>query len=63
MEGGSTSATSLWEPVGLTRLSNALELMGRVELSARVSSVRTSFHLHLTDLVDGEGEQPCLQEL
>ena len=36
---------------------------GRVELSAWVSSVQTSFHLHLTDSADGEGERPHLQEL
>ena len=37
-----------------------LELTGRVELSVRLPSMQTSFHLHPTDSVDGEGEQPCL---
>ena len=60
MEGGSSSVTLLWEPIGLWRPSNTLELMGRVELSVWVSSMWTSFHLHLTDLADGEGEQPHL---
>ena len=39
MEGGNSSVTSLWEPIGLQRPSNTLELMGRVELSVQVSSV------------------------
>ena len=39
-----------------------LELTGRVELSVRLPSMWTSFHLHPTDSVDGEGEQPCLQD-
>ena len=60
MEGGSSSVTLLWESVGLQRPSNTLELTGRVELSVWVSSVQTSFHLHPTDLADGEGEQLCL---
>ena len=62
MEGGWRSLTSLWDPVGLWKPSNALELMGSVELSVQVSSVWTSFHLHLTDSADGEGEWLCLQE-
>ena len=37
-----------------------LELTGRVELSVRLPSMWTSFHLCLTDLVDGEGEWPHL---
>ena len=50
------------DPIGLQKLSKLLELMGRVELSARMSSVQTSFHLCPTDLADREGEQPHLQE-
>ena len=60
MEGGNSSVTSLWEPVGLGRLSNILELMGRVKLSVQESSMQTSFCLHLTDSADGEGEQSHL---
>ena len=56
MERGRSSVTSLWDPIELQRSSNALELMGRVELSVQVSSVWTSFHLHLTDSADREGE-------
>ena len=63
MEGGNSSVTLLWEPVGLQRQSNTLELTGRVELSVQESSMQTSFHLDLTDSADGEGECPCLQEL
>ena len=40
MEGGDSSVTSPWEPVGLQRLSNTLELTGKVELSVRESSVQ-----------------------
>ena len=57
MEGGRGSVPSLWDPVGLQRPSKALELTGRVELSVRLPSMWTSFHLCLTDLVDTEGEQ------
>ena len=60
MEGGWISVTSLWDPVGLRKLSNVLELMGSVELSVWVSSVQTPFCLCMTDLADGEGEQPHL---
>ena len=56
MEGGWSSVTLLWDPVGLWKLSNALELTGRVELSVWVPSVQTPFCLHPTDLVDSEGE-------
>ena len=62
MEGGRSLVTLLWDPVGLWTLSKALELMGRVELSVQVSSMWTSFHLHLTDWVDGEGKQLHLRE-
>ena len=60
MEGGWSSVTSLWDPIGLQNPSNPLELMQRVELSVQVSSVWASFHLHLTDSADGEGEWPFL---
>ena len=53
MEGGWSSVTLLWDPVGLWKPSNVLELTGSVELSVWVSSVWTSFHLHLTDSADG----------
>ena len=62
MEGGWSSVTLLWDPVGLQKLSNPLELMGSVELSVQVSSVWTSFCLHLTDSADG-GEWLRLREL
>ena len=52
----------LWDPVGLQKPSNLLELMGRVELSSRVSSVWASFRLCLADSADEEGERPCLPE-
>ena len=39
MEGGRSSVALLWDPIGLQRPSNALELTGRVELSVQVSSV------------------------
>ena len=55
MEGGWSSVALLWDPVRLQKSSNPLELMGRVELSSQVSSVRASFHLHPSDLADGGG--------
>ena len=62
MEGGWSSVASLWDPIRLGKPSNPLELMGRVELSLWVSSVWASFRLCPSDLADGEGEQPHLQE-
>ena len=62
MEGGRSSVSLLWDPVGLRRPSKALELMGRVELSVWLPSVQTSFRLRPTDSADGEGERPCLRE-
>ena len=60
MEGGRGSVPLLWDPLGLQRPSKALELTGRVELSVWLPSMQTSFCLHPTDSVDGEGEQLCL---
>ena len=62
MEGGRSSVTLLWDPVGLWRVSKVLELTRRVELSVWVSSMQTSFRLCLTDSADGEGEWPHLRE-
>ena len=56
MEGGWSLVTSLWDPVGLQKPSNVLELMASVELSVQVPSVQTPFCLCLTDSVDSEGE-------
>ena len=63
MEGGWSTAASLWDPIRLQKPSNPLELMGRVELSSRVSSVWASFCLCPSVSADGEGEWPHLQEL
>ena len=60
MEGGNSSVTSLWEHVGLRRMSNALELTGMVVSNVRESSMLISCHLCLTDSVEGEGERPHL---
>ena len=60
MEGGWSSVASLWDPVGLQKPSNPLELMGRVELSLQVSSVQASFHLHSFDSAGGAEDLPCL---
>ena len=62
MEGGRGSVPLLWDPTGLQRPSKVLELTGRVELSVQLPSLQTSLHLRPTNLVDGEGEQPCLQD-
>ena len=62
MDGGSSSITSLKEPVRLRKLSNMLELMGRVVSTALESSMRISLCLHLADPAVGEGKWPCLRE-
>ena len=62
MEGGWSSAASLWDPVRLRKPSNPLELMGTVELSLPVSSVWAVFHLRLSDLAGGVGDLPHLRE-
>ena len=62
MKGGWSSVASLWDPIGLGKPSNLLELMRRVELSSHVSSVQASFCIRPSDLADGEGEWQCLQE-
>ena len=63
MEGGNGSITSLTEPIRLQKVSNMLELMGRVVLTALESSLQRSFCLHPVDPEVGEGKQPCFQEL
>ena len=63
MEGGNGSVTSLEEPVGLRKLSNMLELMGRVVSTTLESSMQRFFPLHLADPAAGEGEWLCLREL
>ena len=60
VEGGRSLVTSLWDPVGLRRPSNVLELMGRVVLSVQVSSVWTSICLCPTDSADGGGGMAVL---
>ena len=56
MEGGWSSVASLWDPVGLQKPLNPLELMGRVELSLQVSFVQASFCLHSSDLPGRVGD-------
>ena len=63
MEGGSGSITSLKEPVGLWKVSNMLEPMGRVVSTILESTPQRSLHLHPADPEAGEGKQPHLQEL
>ena len=63
MEGGSGSIMSLKEPIGLPKVFNMLELMGRVVLTVLESTPQRSLHLHPADPEVGEGKWPCLQEL
>ena len=63
MEGGKGSTMSLMEPIGLCKVSNMLELMGRVVSTTLESSPRRSFRLHPADPEVGEDEQPHFQEL
>ena len=60
MDGGNGSVMSLKEPDGLWKLSNRLELTGRVVSTMPGSSMCRSLHLHLADPVVGEGEWPHL---
>ena len=62
MEGGWSSVALLWNPVGLQKPSNPLDLMGRMELSLQMSSVQASFCLCPFDSAGGVGDLPCLQE-
>ena len=54
--GGNSSITSLKEPIGLRKVSNMLELTGRVVSTALESSVC----LRPADPKAGEGEWMCL---
>ena len=54
---------SLKEPVGLQKVSNMLELMGRVVSIVLESSPQRFLHLRPADPEVGEGKRPCLQEL
>ena len=63
MEGGSGSTTLLKEPVGLWKVSNMLEPMGRVVFIVLESTPQRFLHLHPADPAAGEGEWPHLQEL
>ena len=56
MEGGWSTVALLWDPIGLWKPSNPLELTGRVELSSQMSSVRVSFCLHPSDSAGGVGD-------
>ena len=60
MEGGNGSIMLLKEPVGLWKVSNMLELMGRVVSTALESSLQRYLHLHPADPKVGDGEWPCL---
>ena len=61
--GGNSSIMSLKEPVRLWKVSNMLELMGRVVSTILESSLQRSLYLCPADPEVGEGEQPCLREL
>ena len=63
MEGASGSITSLREPVGLRKLSNVLEPMGRVMSAMLESTLQISLRLHPADPEAGEDKWPYLQEL
>ena len=63
MEGASGSITLLREPIRLWKVSNMLELMGRVMLAVLESTPRRLLCLCPADPEVGESEWPHLQEL
>ena len=63
MEWGSGSITSLREPIRLQKVSNMMEMMGRVVSTILEFTSQRSLHLHPADPEAGEGKQPFLQEL
>ena len=63
MEGASSSITSLREPVGLWKVSDMLEPMGRVMSAVLESTPWGSLHSCLAVPEVGEGKQLHLQEL
>ena len=53
----------LKEPIGVQKVSDMLEPMGRVMLAVLESTPQGSLHLCPADPEVGEGKRPCLQEL